>query len=94
MISISTITENIKTIKTAMKRRRIALDLSQEDAARKSGIALATLRRFEQVGEISLERLVCLMKLYGMDRKIIPSFENMDWWSLEEIKRAESRQKA
>ena len=46
----------IERISVIMKKRRIALDMKQSEAAEKAGISLGTLRKFEQSGEISLER--------------------------------------
>jgi transcriptional regulator with XRE-family HTH domain len=94
MNSFSVIKQSIETIRSAMKTRRIALALTQDEAARRAGIAAGTLKRFERTGEISLERLVCLMKLYGMESRIIPAFADMSWWLIDEIERAEKRRKA
>ena len=90
----SPIHEALRAVQRAMKTRRVALGMSQEVAAARAGIALGTLRRFERTGEISLRRLLALLQLYGMDRRIIPHFEDMSWWRLAEVRRAETRQKA
>ncbi|MBT4290870.1 MAG: helix-turn-helix domain-containing protein [Deltaproteobacteria bacterium] len=91
---LTTVSDNIQIIKKAMKMRRVALGFTQEQAAKRTGIAAGTLKRFERTGEITLERLLCLMKLYDMDDKIVPKFQDMSWWSLTQIERAETRQKA
>ena len=94
MNKLSSISDNVRAIKKAMKTRRVALNMTQDEAAKKAGIAPGTLKRFERTGEISLERLLCLMKLYDMDDTIVPRFSDMSWWTLEQIERAESRKKA
>ena len=43
-----------------MKALRLSRNISQTDLATHSGVSLASLRRFEQTGEISLKHLVDL----------------------------------
>jgi transcriptional regulator with XRE-family HTH domain len=74
-----------------MKKRRIALELKQSEAALKAGVTLGTLRKFEQTGEISLERFLKLCRVYRMDSHLMTFLEQRDWWAIEEIKRAETR---
>jgi len=38
--------------------RRVALGWTREELAQRSGIAVDTLKRFEQTGQVSLERLL------------------------------------
>ena len=94
MSRYSSISDNLRLITKAMQLRRISLGITQKEAAKRAGIAPGTLKRFEQTGEISLKRLLCLLKLYDMDTKIVPQFQNMSWWTLEQIERAENRKKA
>ncbi len=81
----------IERIAEIMKKRRISLELKQSEAASRAGLSLGTLRKFEQTGEISLERFLKLCRLYRMDDKIMASVERRDWWALEEIKKAETK---
>lgn len=74
-----------------MKKRRIALELKQSGAAERAGISLGTFRKFEQTGEISLERFLKLCRVYRMDTHLMNFFEQRDWWALEEIERAETK---
>lgn len=41
-----------------VKARRKAFKISQQDLAKKSGVTYASVRRFEQIGEISLTSLM------------------------------------
>jgi transcriptional regulator with XRE-family HTH domain len=77
-----------------MKKRRVSLGFKQSEAAARSGISLGTLRKFEQTGQISLERFFKLCRLYRMDGHIMAAAERRDFWALEEIKRAEARKTA
>ena len=80
-----------EAIARAMKKRRIALEFKQSEAALRAGITLGTLRKFEQSGQISLERFLKLCRLYRMDTHLMAAIEQREWWALEEIKRAESK---
>jgi len=83
--------QNIEKIASLMKMRRIALELKQSEAALKAGVTLGTLRKFEQTGEISLERFLKLSRVYRMDSQLMNFLEQRDFWAMEEIKRAETK---
>lgn len=40
------------------KKRRLALNLSQEGLARRSGLSSGTIKRFEKIGHISIDSLL------------------------------------
>ena len=48
-----------------MKALRIQKDWTQTTLARRSGVSLGSLRRFEQTGQISLESLLLLVSALG-----------------------------
>lgn len=48
-----------------MRERRLSLGLTQAGLSGRSGVALATLRKFEQTGKISVESLFKLMAIVG-----------------------------
>ena len=56
---------------TNMKERRLALDLTQVGLSERSGVALGTLRKFEQSGTISIDNLLRLMLVVGGLREIV-----------------------
>lgn len=60
IISVSCINPSdvAKLIAARVKERRLELNLTQEGLATRSGLKLATYRRFEQVGAISLRGLL------------------------------------
>jgi transcriptional regulator with XRE-family HTH domain len=45
-------------IRDAARRRRIAMNITQTDLADRSGVPLASLKRFEQTGQVSLTALL------------------------------------
>ncbi len=50
------------------RARRLQMELTQEELAKSSGVALPTLRKFERTGTISLESFLKLqMVLGGLD---------------------------
>jgi len=52
--------ETTLAIATRLKRRRLAQELTQQGLARRSGVALSTLIKFERSGQISLKSFVRL----------------------------------
>lgn len=68
-----------------VRARRLSMELTQEGLAERSGVALPTLRKFEQKGSISLESLLkLLMVLGGLEETINvlkpskPNFASID----------------
>lgn len=55
-----------KKIAQNLKEHRLQMNLTQEGLSARSGVPLATLRKFEQQGLISLESLLKLMMVLGM----------------------------
>ncbi len=55
-----------KKISQNLKERRLQMNLTQEGVSARSGVPLATLRKFEQQGVISLESLLKIMMVLGM----------------------------
>jgi transcriptional regulator with XRE-family HTH domain len=45
-------------LRKRFRKRRLKLDLTQVGLAKRSGVALPTLRRFERTGQIGLEALL------------------------------------
>jgi len=50
----------LSELRARFKRRRLALNLTQEGLAKRSGVGLPSLRRFERTGLISLDSLLNL----------------------------------
>lgn len=48
-----------------MRERRLAMGLTQAGLSERSGVALATLRKFEQTGALSIDSLFKLMLVVG-----------------------------
>lgn len=67
ILSFDTISPNskAKALAERVRQRRLELNLTQEGLSAKAGITLATCRRFEQTGKISLDGL--LQIAYALD---------------------------
>jgi transcriptional regulator with XRE-family HTH domain len=70
-------------IAVRLKNRRLAQNLSQEGLARRSGVALGTLKKFERTGQIALVsfiRLVITLKDEAALENLLiePEFETLD----------------
>ncbi|KGE14183.1 helix-turn-helix domain-containing protein [Sphingobacterium deserti] len=58
-----------------IRAKRLAMNLTQEGLAERSGVALPTLRKFEQKGLISLESFVKLLMVVGGVEAIIEALQ-------------------
>lgn len=94
MFQNSLSTENLEKIQKVFKERRIVMNMTQKEAARKSGMNLRTLQHFEQKGNISLINLLKLLGIYRMDERLLKCIEDRTWWTMEQLERAESRKRA
>lgn len=65
MISLISPTKAQQKITTSIRERRLLMELTQEGLADRSGVPLATLRKFEQKGVISLESLLKILWVVG-----------------------------
>jgi transcriptional regulator with XRE-family HTH domain len=68
-----------------IRERRLFMELTQESLAERSGVSLATLRKFEQKGAISLESFLKLLMVVGGMEEIIdvlkpskPTFKSIE----------------
>lgn len=68
-------------IKSVRKRKKI----TQKQLAARSNVAYATLRKFEQTGQISLESFVKIVMELGMTSEIDNLFSKPIYNSIEEV---------
>jgi len=61
MVSLISPAKAQQKIAQSVRERRLLLELTQEGLSERSGVPLATLRKFEQKGLISLESLLKLL---------------------------------
>lgn len=69
------------------KRKKI----TQEELARRSGVALASLRRFERTGEVSLKSFTKLAIALEVDHELDELFTQVPFASIEEVIRGQNK---
>jgi transcriptional regulator with XRE-family HTH domain len=85
MISLISPSKALRRLAENVRSRRLGLGLTQEGLAERSGVALPTLRKFEQKGVISLESFLRLLLVVGGLQEVIdatrgvkPTFSSID----------------
>jgi transcriptional regulator with XRE-family HTH domain len=85
MISLISASKVQQKIADHVRDRRLIMELTQEGLSQRSGVPLATLRKFEQKGIISLESLLKILIVVGGLEDIIaalkpeqPTFTSID----------------
>ena len=71
MLSFITIPEVQKMLAENLRTRRLDMELTQANLAERSGVALPTLRKFEQTGEVSLKSFLKLLMIVGGTEELI-----------------------
>jgi len=74
-----------REIAQKMKQRRLDADLSQEALAKRSGVSLGTLKRFEIQSEISLKHLLRLAVALGATDEFHRLFTLKQYQSIDEL---------
>ncbi len=86
MLLIS-LTKAQKKLAENTRQRRLDMELTQEGLAERSGVPLATLRKFEQKGLISLESFLKLLMVLGGIEIIIKATQPQptEFTSIDEV---------
>ena len=76
-----------------MRNRRLATGLTQQGLAKRSGVSLATLRKFEQKGIISLESFLRLAMVLDTLENMVKATELSvtEYSSIDEVLEAEKK---
>lgn len=64
---------------------RRALGITQQQLSERSGVALGSLRRFEQTGQISFESLICLCRALDCESSLDGLFAKPAYRSIREV---------
>ena len=93
MISLITPSKAQGALAKNVRARRVAMGLTQAGLSKRSGVALASLRKFEQTGMISLEALCKLMTVVGGLERVVEASkpEQTDFSSIDEVLAQESK---
>lgn len=76
-----------EAVRTHCRERRLGLNVTQEELARRSGVSLGSLKRFEGSGEISLSGLIALGFALGCLGEFLTLFPPIEARSLNELTR-------
>ncbi|MCY3624928.1 MAG: helix-turn-helix transcriptional regulator [Candidatus Dadabacteria bacterium] len=76
MVLLFTLSKAQETIAANMRNRRLATGLTQQGLAKRSGVSLATLRKFEQKGVVSLESFLKLAMVLDALEDIVKASES------------------
>lgn len=66
MLSLKTESDVLREVADAVRSHRLALGWRQDDLAQRSGVGVATLRRFERSGQIGFQGLAKLLVTLGL----------------------------
>jgi transcriptional regulator with XRE-family HTH domain len=90
-IELQTPREIAQMLSRRVKALRLERGWTQDELAQRSGIALATYRRFERTGRISLERLIRLAVVLDAQAGFGPLFAPPPARSLADLERLDVR---
>lgn len=91
-LSVHSPREIARTLAGRIKLLRLDRGWTQEEAAKRAGVALATYRQFERTGQISLERLLKLAVVLNASEGFDQLFVRPPARSLSELEQLAERQ--
>jgi len=93
MLSLITVAKAQEKIAENVRLQRLQIGLTQQGLSERSGVALPTLRKFEQKGLISLESFLKLQMVFGGLEKIVKSVEPniVEFSSIDEVIKANKK---
>ncbi|WP_199539327.1 helix-turn-helix domain-containing protein [Dyadobacter luteus] len=92
MISLISPSKALRKLAENVRSRRLNAGLTQEGLAERSGVALPTLRKFEQKGVISLESFLRLLLVIGGIEEVIEAIKPVKsaFSSIDEVLKEET----
>ncbi|MDR1652543.1 MAG: helix-turn-helix transcriptional regulator [Prevotellaceae bacterium] len=74
-----------KSLAGRVKQRRLEMNATQQTLAERAGVSLASYRRFERTGEISLLSLVKIAVALNVENEFNNLFSNKIYNSIEDV---------
>jgi transcriptional regulator with XRE-family HTH domain len=92
MISLISPSKALSKLAENVRSRRLSAGLTQKGLAERSGVALPTLRKFEQKGVISLESFLRLLLVVGGIEEVIEAIKpvKLTFSSIDEVLKEET----
>jgi len=84
-LTMNTPESEAKEIVGRVKKRRLALHLTQAELARRAGMPLPTYRRFEQTAQISLHGLLSVASALDALEDFRSLFTSNTWSTMDEM---------
>lgn len=75
MLSLKNEADILREVRELIRAHRMALSWRQDDLAQRSGVGIATLRRFENTGRIGFSGLAKLLVALGLADKFIEGLQ-------------------
>lgn len=85
MAVINSPTETASELGRRLRKRRLEENLTQEGLARRSGVPLGTLKKFEASGRISLLAFIRLLVALREEAALERLLEDREFQSLEQV---------
>ena len=95
MVSLLTIDGAQRKIAENIRQCRLQTGLTQAGLAKRSGVSLSTLRKFEQKGVISLESLLMLLMVLGKLEDVVDAIKptQLGFSSIDEVLKVDAKKK-
>lgn len=87
--SLATAQDVRNVIRVAARARRIALRLTQVDLSARSGVPLATVKRFEQQGAVGLDTLLAIAVVLDALEGFLTLFPPVEVTTLDGLERSQ-----
>lgn len=93
MISLLTTKKSQQSLASNVRARRLTMGLTQAGLASRAGVALGTLRKFEQTGAASIEVLFKLLSVVGGLEEIIDASapQQSQFATIDDVLKADSK---
>lgn len=80
-------------ISERMRERRLEMNLTQQNLAKKSGVSLGTLKRFERNHEISLKHMLMLAVVLDATEEFALLFSRRQFENIDQALKASSKKR-
>lgn len=84
-ITMNTPDSEAQELAKRVKKRRLALRMTQSDLAQRAGMPLATYRRFEQTAQVSLRGLLSIASALNALEDFRTLFASNTWSTMDEM---------
>lgn len=84
-LTLNTPASEAQALVKRVKKRRLALHLTQAELAKMAGVPLSTYRRFEQTAQISLHGLLSVASALNALNDFSSLFASQTWSTMDEM---------